>query len=180
MLKVISLMGAPGTGKSTLAHGLFYFIRSQFPYIRAEFVSEFAKELMWTYQPFVSQTYITGNQFNRMKILEGKVDLVISESCLLNGLLYEESWDYKHMRNTIWDLYGQFDNLIVYTGPPPKDYESTGRHQGYEESLKIYNEGLQLAVDLGGSVILENFDYPERVMLRVAETGFLQGLIRPN
>ena len=180
MLKVISLMGAPGTGKSTLAHGLFYFIRCQFPYIRAEFVSEYAKEMVWRREPFLSQSYISGNQFNRVKILEDKVDLVVNECAILNGLFYRETWDHFGMKDALWGLHDNSDNYIVHTGPLPKQFEEAGRNKGYEESLEIYKEGIALAAGMSSSrdTLLDEFTLASTVLNKIIENGFLDGLIR--
>jgi hypothetical protein len=172
-------MGAPGTGKSTLAHGLFYLIRSQFPYIKTEFVSEFAKDMVWRGEPFLSQGYITSNQFYRMRILQGKVDLVVSDSCLLNGLLYKGTWDNNYIEDLILGLHSHFDNYVIHTGPPPKEYESSGRIQEYEESMEIHRNGIEELRPMSSKMktILPHFQSAESVLASVIDNGFLDKLL---
>ena len=88
MTKIINLYGGPGTGKSTHAAGLFYRMKQKS--INCEYVQEYAKDKTWEDNAFTlkCQPYITAKQIFRQHRLLGKVDYIITDSPILNGLVY--------------------------------------------------------------------------------------------
>lgn len=83
-------MGGPGSGKSTTAAGVFYNIKKKF--IDAELVCEFAKDLVWNEaEAFLNnQIYIFGEQHNRIFRLKNKVDVIITDSPFIMGIVYAD------------------------------------------------------------------------------------------
>jgi hypothetical protein len=89
MTLVVNLFAGPGAGKSTHAAGVFAALKVAG--VKAEFVSEFAKDLVWEdrlralrYQP-----YVTGEQAFRVARLFGQVDVVVTDSPILCALVYQ-------------------------------------------------------------------------------------------
>jgi len=90
MTKVINLLGGSGTGKSTLAAGLFYEMKKMG--LEAELVNEYVKKWAWTGRKVgaLDQVYIFGKQAKSEHDLYGKVDYIITDSPLLLSPIYEK------------------------------------------------------------------------------------------
>lgn len=87
-MKIIQLMGAPGSGKSTAASGLFYLMKMQG--LNVELVTEYAKDLVWedNRHRLKDQVSMLARQNERLERLRDKVDYVITDSPLMLGILY--------------------------------------------------------------------------------------------
>ena len=136
---VINLWGAPGSGKSTAAANLFSRLKSIG--VNAELVTEFAKDLTWEDRECAikNQLYVSGNQAFRVSRLEGKVDVVITDSPIPSGLLYLSAEKKELFRPVLYDEYFKYDNvnfLMIRVTP----YDNNGRGQTENESDKIGNE----------------------------------------
>lgn len=101
---IINLFGAPGAGKSTGAAYVFSQLKAAG--VNAELVTEFAKDKVWegTKAVFENQAYIFGKQYFRISRLEGKVDVVITDSPILLSAFYN---DNDHV------LGEEFDKLVL-------------------------------------------------------------------
>ncbi|RYF04060.1 MAG: hypothetical protein EOO77_30155 [Oxalobacteraceae bacterium] len=87
---VVNLLGGPCAGKSTIRADVFRCLKQQG--VNCEEVYEVAKKLSWTKRSgelFV-QPYIFGKQLRDMAILEGKVDVIITDSPLILCEFYNE------------------------------------------------------------------------------------------
>jgi hypothetical protein len=86
----VNLFGAPGAKKSTMAAGLYYYMKTK--NYNVELVREYAKDLAWAGTlANASQQEIFEEQKRRMDIVNGKVALVINDSPLLNSLYYGDN-----------------------------------------------------------------------------------------
>ncbi len=87
-LKVINLYGGPGSGKSTMAARCFAELKMNG--YNVELVTEYAKDLTWAgrEKTLRDQLYILAKQHDRLRRLEGQVELVITDSPLLLCLVY--------------------------------------------------------------------------------------------
>lgn len=87
---VVNLWGGPGAGKSTSAAGVFYELKRKF--VNCELVTEYAKDLVWseTTNLLTNQVHILGEQHNRMFHLKNKVDVIITDSPFLMGVIYAD------------------------------------------------------------------------------------------
>lgn len=92
---VINLLSGSGTGKSTLASGLFYTMKSENKSV--ELVTEFIKGLAWQGHKIgpLDQFWISGEQSRREASLYGKVDYIITDSPLLLSPAYESFYKGK-------------------------------------------------------------------------------------
>ena len=138
---VINLYGAPGAGKSTGA--AYLFSKLKLAGINAELVTEFAKDKVWEENPtvFKNQVYLFGKQYYRMSRLEGKVDVVVTDSPLLLSSFYNKDKEV---------LGAEFDALVTKVAKSyesinifirrVKPYNPKGRFQTEAESDEVHRE----------------------------------------
>jgi tRNA uridine 5-carbamoylmethylation protein Kti12 len=148
-LRVINLYGGPGCGKSTTAAGIIHYLKSTD--VKAEYVTEFAKDLTWDESFGVLQNgiYVLANQYHRLWRLQGKVDVVVTDSPLLLNMVYNT----KH-HDLTRQLFEEFDNdnyFIIRS----KNYMKYGRTQTLEEAKALDEK----AKGVLGSYPYEILDY---------------------
>lgn len=145
----INLFGGPGTGKSTTAALVFGLLKMH--KINAELVTEFAKDLVWEERinTLKNQLYITGKQCHRQERLNGKVDIVITDSPLLISCVYTNDDNYKQ---TLLNKHNEFNNLNIFINRS-KTYQKIGRSQTKEEAIKIDKKIIELLNNTGISYI---------------------------
>ena len=135
---VVNFYGGPGSGKSTKAAELFAILKKRG--IVCELVTEFAKDLTWeqSHATLGNQLYVLGRQYNRMFRLNGKVDVIITDSPLLLSLHYGMGTRFQ----TRWfdqmtrDLIGDFENVHVLVNRDV-EYSKIGRNQSDDEAQAI-------------------------------------------
>jgi hypothetical protein len=139
---VVNLFAGPGTGKSTLAAGVFYQLKQQG--INAEMAREYAKDSTWREDKFALgvQPYITTKQYFRQCMLDGKVDVIISDGPLPFGLIYRGRGCTQNFDRWVMDLFWEFHNLNYFlTRCEERGYQEAGRsqkeHAAKEKDLEI-------------------------------------------
>lgn len=132
---VINLCGGPGTGKSTLSANLFANLKMSG--IDVELAPEYVKDLVWeeSFKKIENQIYIFGKQHNRLYRLKNKVKVIITDSPLLNSVVYYTGnnphfeplviWEFKAMNNLTFFLERSFE------------YVQNGRMQDIEGAKKV-------------------------------------------
>lgn len=122
-MKVINLYGGPGSGKSTVAAGLFYLFRMDNRF-NCELVTEFAKEVVFenARQNLADQVYLLGNQYHRLwRLQKAGVELVITDSPLDLANVYTEYRRGTHkteIRDLIYSLNEELDNYYILIERP--------------------------------------------------------------
>lgn len=150
MTKIINLIGGPGVGKSTVASGLFSILKQR--KISAEYVSEYAKELVWeeTQKLLENQIHVFSEQFRRQYRLLNKVEYVVTDSPLLLNSVYFEyyinklsdenkffSQEYEKLCRKFFDAsFNEFENLTFLLGRN-KGYDTNGRNQDHKEACAL-------------------------------------------
>lgn len=131
---VVNLFGAPGAGKSTGA--AYIFSRLKMADINVELVTEFAKDKVWegSRAVFENQAYIFGKQYFRISRLGSQVDVVVTDSPLMNSVFYNSDDllgnELDALVTKVFNSY-QNVNFFVYRC---KTYNPIGRFQTEEES----------------------------------------------
>jgi hypothetical protein len=131
-MKVINLFGGPGSGKSTTAAGLFFKMKMSDEISSVELVTEFAKDLVYAerlkeLRP-ENQMYVTTKQYSRLNRLIGNVDYVITDSPIIQGLLYT-TWNYfPSFKPLVKEIFDSFENINIFLNRT-KPYKTYGRAQ---------------------------------------------------
>lgn len=128
-LKVINLFGAPGSGKSTAAAGLFNLMKLRGHSV--ELVSEYAKDLTYerNWMGLDNQLMILAQQDARLRRLEGQVEFAITDSPLPTGIAYMGDRWKPGLERTTWDVYDHYDNYHVLLTKGKFPYDPAGRNQ---------------------------------------------------
>lgn len=115
---VVNLFGAPGAGKSTGA--AYIFSRMKLAGINAELVTEFAKDKVWEESKavFENQAYIFGKQYFRISRVQGKVDVVITDSPILLSPFYTNDPvlgdEFDKLVTKVFNSYDSLSCLSLY------------------------------------------------------------------
>lgn len=138
----INLFGGPGVGKSTLCAMIFSDLKVRG--IDCEMALEYAKDVIWeeSFQKLSNQIYIFGKQHSRLYRLNGKVDVVITDSPLLNSVIYD-STNNTQLKDLILSEFKKFNTLNYYV-ERHFEYIQNGRVQDYEQALQKDREYQQL------------------------------------
>ena len=134
-LRVISLFGGPGTGKSTTRAKVFALMKDN--RINVEEVTEYAKDLTWdeNYATLADQLTVLATQNRRQNRLIGKVDWCVTDAPLLLGLNYVVP-DYlpATFSDLIFELWSGYENYNFFI-KRTKPYKKVGRTQSPEEAM---------------------------------------------
>lgn len=131
---VVNLFGAPGAGKSTGA--AYVFSKLKMAGVNAELVTEFAKDKVWegSQAVFQNQAYIFGKQYFRISRLQGKVDVVITDSpILLSGFYSSDEILGKEFDALVTKVFNSYPSMNVFIDRV-KPYNPAGRFQTESES----------------------------------------------
>jgi tRNA uridine 5-carbamoylmethylation protein Kti12 len=142
----INLFGEAGSGKSTLASELFSVLKKM--HYNCELVTEFAKYLTWEKNSVAlgHQFYVTAKQMHREYVVDGKVDVLITDSPPILGLLYYQE-DNHMIRNSFEDfitLSFKRNNNLSYLLTRTHPYIAEGRNQSEVEAYIIRNKLIDL------------------------------------
>lgn len=132
---IVNLISGPGVGKSTIAAGVFYKLKSLG--INAEIATEYAKDKVWEDSIAVleNQIYIFGKQHHRLFRLCGKVDVIVTDSPILLSIVYDKSKN-EVFRQLVLQEFKKF-NSITYFLNRIKPYMEKGRTQTEEEAMEV-------------------------------------------
>ena len=159
MTVIVNLFGSAGSGKSTTALGLCYFLKLKG--YKVEYVSEYAKDLVneGSLNKLKHQLYVFAKQLKRMEVLVDKeLDFIITDSPIFLSYFYGEKYGTSgpFLAEMISAYHQSFTNFNVYlTRAFP--YDPKLRVQSEEESdndsedLKsfLYNNKVYLDMAVG-------------------------------
>ena len=146
---IINFFGAPGAGKSTGA--AYAFARLKMAGVNCEFVTESVKDAIWEKDQsvFNEQIKMLGEQYLKIKSCEDKVDVLITDSSLINGYFYNSNSILEDdLKRLSLDLFYKYNNMNFFINRT-KPYISEGRSQTEAESNRIGIEIKQTLNKLG-------------------------------
>jgi len=146
MTIVVNLFAEPGAGKTTMMAAVFAELK--FRGINCEMATEFAKDLVWEERnnAISNQLYISGKQYHRVNRLNGKVDVIITDSPILLGMIYNKH-PSEHFNTVLAEHFDRFNNMNFMVVREEGDYKEEGRLQTEEESRKIKKDVERLIHD---------------------------------
>ena len=139
-MKVINLFAPAGIGKSTVAAGLVWLMKSH--QIRAEQVTEYAKDLVHEGLTLAElrerEDEILAEQGARQERLLGKYDFAVTDSPLPFCSFYAGEPADAPFSRRVAERFGRFDNLNFFLSrdlSDPNAFDTTGRVHDREASL---------------------------------------------
>jgi hypothetical protein len=132
---ILNLFGGPGSGKSTTAAAIF--AKLKLSGVNCEMALEYAKDRVWEGSGHVldNQLYVFGKQFHRIWRLLGKVDIVVSDSPLLNSILYYQD-ENPHFPAMVAFEHHRLNNFNVFL-QRVKPYNPAGRLQDEAKAREL-------------------------------------------
>jgi hypothetical protein len=111
---VVNLFAGPGAGKSTYAALLYGRLKQEG--VNAELVPEYAKDLTWEErkEALANQPYVTAKQIWRIQRLVGKVDVVVTDSPILIGLVYPSEHCTPAWERYVVETHTTLDSLNLF------------------------------------------------------------------
>lgn len=155
---IVNLYGGPGTGKSSMATGIFSKLK--FKNVNCEYVPEFAKDLVWENRTNAldNQLYVTAKQYHRIQRLIGKVKVVITDSPILLGAIY--SGDY-YLGELVKSLHANLDTYDIFLNRKKK-YNPEGRYQCEGDAIELDSIIYNLITRSEVLHISDEFDIPKK------------------
>lgn len=142
----VNLFAGPGSGKSTMAAGLFYKLKSAG--VNCELPGEYAKDLAWSGEniKIADQIYVFAKQQRRVLILNDKVDVIICDSPTILGLAYMPSYYPDCFRDLVKWQFDQYNNWNIFIDRK-KAFNPKGRFHTEEQSIQKDEEIKKLLYD---------------------------------
>lgn len=155
MSKVINFISGPGCGKTVMSALVFAELKMMHKSV--EIVPEIAKWLIYkeNFDKLNDQQYVSGMQYQQVKVLDGKVDYIVADSGIITGLYYNKTFktnssDVLKTQNTILKHNGEFDNIYIYLERNLEfQFQKEGRVHDEDES-KIIDKELKYMLDEHG------------------------------
>jgi hypothetical protein len=134
----INFAGGPGLGKSSCSAGVFFALKCLS--LQAEYVSEYAKDLVWAGRDkdLLCQPYVTGKQFYKQYRVLGQVDIAVVDSPIILGVAYGGFGTTPAWQQACLEHFNLFNNLNIILTRSVKHhpYSENGRQQNFEEAIQ--------------------------------------------
>jgi len=132
---VVNLIGGPGSGKSTIAAGVFYFLKMAG--VKVELATEYAKDMVYekSFKTLADQFYIFGKQFHKIWRLIDDNDVIITDSPIILSVFYNKL-ESELFDDFVIEQYKRFNPMTFFIERETQ-YQNTGRMQTEEEAVNI-------------------------------------------
>ena len=138
---LVNLYGGPGSGKSTIAAHIFAMLKHGG--VNAEYVQEYAKDLVWADTPATLDYPIAlfGEQHTRIARLWGKVDVIVTDSPILLCAYYagtvERVYNSPQFQALALAEHARFAPSLNVWIRRTKPYEPAGRVQSESQAHRV-------------------------------------------
>lgn len=133
----VNLWGAPGSGKSTTAAGLFFLMKIN--KWKAELVMEFAKELVWEqrHSYFGDQASIFSEQNRRLlRLVDHNIDFAVTDSPLPLPAFYKDPDYLPSFDQVVMEQFKRYNN-VNYFLVRKHSFEPIGRRHDETQAMEI-------------------------------------------
>lgn len=132
---VVNLIAGPCAGKSTVTSGVFYKLKMAG--VDCEMALEYAKDRVWeeAFATMDDQIYVFGKQYHGIRRLNGKVQVIITDSPILLSIYYSKM-DSEYFNDFVVEQFNKFDNM-TYVIERNTVYNQNGRVHTEEQSKEI-------------------------------------------
>lgn len=138
----VNLYGGPGAGKTTAAWEIAAELKKAG--VLTEYVPEHAKELVWDGKldlldgSYENQKALIAEQAHRIDRLQGKVSVIVTDSPILLGLMYQKE-EYPKLEEFAFQKYEQHNNFDLFV--------HRGDFYGYEQAGRIHTPAQSASLD---------------------------------
>jgi thymidylate kinase len=147
----IAIIGSPGSGKTTLCFGLYYYLKKASK--RVEFVPELIKVKVYqakSKDEFLLEGFDIHNNLEQRKFerifdeIQPPLDFIICEAPLCNSYFYASFYkkddEAKILKKIAMNTINNYDIILKLKFNQDKtNYETHGRNESFEESLSLDN-----------------------------------------
>ena len=117
------------------------------------------------------QVYIFAKQHHKLKVLEDKVDVIVTDCCLLNSLVYGERDE--DLDRYILKKFKSYNNLNVLLCRK-QEYVNDGRVESKDEALKLDNVYRQVLINNNIDFIeLDNVDACDYIISHLLKNNMI-------
>lgn len=136
MTLILNFFGGPSSGKSTLAAGVFYKLKTNI--YNVELVTEFAKDLVWEKRnsALKCQPFVFGQQLHKIEKIVGQADIIVTDSPLLLSTIYSQDYPESFLHSVV-DIFKTFNNLNYFIERGENSYDPVGRNENLEQATTI-------------------------------------------
>lgn len=133
---VVSMYGGPCSGKSTMTSRVFADLKDLG--INCEIASEYAKDATWqkSFHILSNQLYIFAKQQHRIWRLDGQVDVILTDSPLLNSVIYGSDKSTDLFKELVYEEHNKRPKLDIFL-KRVKKYNPSGRSQTEDEAKEL-------------------------------------------
>lgn len=135
-MKVINLLSAPGSGKSTTGQILSGML--SIADYRVEYIPEFAKFATFSNNQAAlsDQIYMFAKQENRLHVLKSaNLDFVVMDGPLPVALLFQPEEYYRFYEPLVMEVFGSYENINFFLHRNPQlAYKTVGRNENFEQA----------------------------------------------
>lgn len=144
---IVNLFAGPGVGKSTIASGIFSELK--WAGVDCEYVHEFAKWLVWQdhQSPLACQPFIYGTQLWMNECLQGKVEVLVTDSPVLLSLIYDKD-NCDAWKHSVVKRFKKKNHMNFYL-QRMKPYNPNGRNQNEDEARQLDFDIHNMLMDYG-------------------------------
>lgn len=135
---IVNFYAGPGCGKTTAALELTAALKKKG--YNVEYVSEYAKELVLEdrLEELKDQQKVTDEQFHRLDRLRNVVDIIVTDSPVLLGLIYGEGTLSVEYESQVRQYYDSFDNFNMFmVRDRSTSYQTEGRLETENEAIAL-------------------------------------------